>query len=76
MRENFNERKFMPQIKIKFAKNGSSTIETTGFTGTSCQSASEFVEKALGHTSNDEKTSEFYKTSEVHEQLHLDEEAG
>jgi hypothetical protein len=63
----------MPHIKIRFAKNGSSTIETTGFTGTSCQSASEFIEKALGHTAGDEKTPEFYKETDTHAHLNVEE---
>lgn len=63
----------MPHIKIRFAKNGSSKIETTGFTGTSCQSASEFIEKALGHTAEDEKTPEFYKETDTHTHLNVEE---
>tara|TARA_B100000700_G_C14901598_1_gene787647 strand:+ start:39 stop:239 length:201 start_codon:yes stop_codon:yes gene_type:complete len=63
----------MPQIKIRFAKDGSSQIETVGFTGSSCQNASEFIEKALGHSTNDEHTAEFYKDSDVHEHLHIDD---
>jgi hypothetical protein len=63
----------MPQIKIRFAKDGSSKIETTGFTGTSCQSASEFIEKALGHSAEDEKTAEFYKDTETHAHLNVED---
>jgi hypothetical protein len=63
----------MAQIKIRFAKDGSSKIETTGFTGTSCQSASEFIEKALGHSAEDEKTAEFYKETDTHTHLNVDE---
>jgi hypothetical protein len=65
----------MPQIKIRFAKSGATTIETTGFTGTACQGASEFVEKALGNSSNDEKTAEFYEESEAHAHLNVEDES-
>lgn len=65
----------MPQIKIRFAKDGSSKIETSGFTGSACQGASEFIEKALGNSSNDEKTAEYYEKSETHTHLSVEDEA-
>jgi len=65
----------MAQIKIRFAKDGSSKIETSGFTGTACQGASEFIEKALGHSSDDEKTAEFYEESEAHAHLNVEDES-
>ncbi len=65
----------MPQIKIRFAKDGSSKIETSGFTGAACQSASEFVEKALGHSTGDEKTAEFYEQSETHTHLNVEDDS-
>ena len=65
----------MPQIKIRFAKSGATTIETTGFTGTACQGASEFVEKALGNTSDEKKTAEYYEKSESHAHLTVEDES-
>ncbi|EMI57052.1 DUF2997 domain-containing protein [Rhodopirellula sallentina] len=51
----------MKQITILVAADGSSTIETTGFTGAQCQQASEFLEEALGERQSHRLKPEYYQ---------------
>ena len=53
----------MKRIEITVDSKGNSTVETKGFTGSECVSASRFIEQALGKQSSQQKTSEFYSTS-------------
>ena len=62
----------MPQIKIRFSKDGTSVVETEGFVGADCTRASDFVEKALGMQTHDEKKQEYFSDSEVHQHLRMD----
>jgi hypothetical protein len=64
----------MPQIKIRFAKDGTSTVATEGFTGESCLEASKFVEDALGTSSSEKKTSEYYDLNEHTVHLEIQDE--
>jgi hypothetical protein len=52
-------------ITVTVAKDGSTKVETRGFAGASCQSASEFLEKALGTRQTEVLTSEFYVQQQV-----------
>ena len=47
-------------IEITVAPNGSSTVETKGFTGPDCQNASRFIEQVLGQKVSARLKSEFY----------------
>lgn len=47
-------------IEIVVAPNGTTRVETKGFAGGECRSASEFVEKALGKRTGEQLTGEFY----------------
>ena len=51
----------MKTIEVIISPKGDTKIETKGFTGTSCQQASEFLEKALGSKVSDKPTAEFYQ---------------
>ena len=53
-------------IQITISPKGETKIETTGFTGSSCQDATRALEAALGAKTNDTLTSEYYTAS--HEQ--------
>ena len=59
----------MPQIKIRFAKDGTSVVETEGFQGADCTRASDFIEKALGMQTHDEKNEDYYHNAEQHQHL-------
>ena len=52
----------MKTIEITVTPNGHTQVETKGFEGSSCRQASEFLERALGRTTGERLTSEFYAT--------------
>ena len=52
----------MKTIEVIVASDGSSRVETNGFSGSSCQQASEFLEQALGSRQNERLKSDFYQT--------------
>jgi hypothetical protein len=55
-------------IEIIVAKNGHTQVETKGFTGSDCRQASEFIEQALGQTSNEHVKAEFHQAANVQQQ--------
>ena len=57
------------QIKVRFLADGSSRVETVGFTGESCKQASEWIEKALASQTSDTNTAEMFQQPEVHQHL-------
>jgi hypothetical protein len=59
----------MPRItELIVTKDGQTTIQTRGFNGNTCISASKWLEQALGITTDDRKTTEFFETAST-EQL-------
>ena len=62
----------MKTIEIIVTPNGESRVETKGFTGTDCQSASRFLRQALGSQVAEQLKSEFYEQSPTsHRQTEL-----
>ena len=57
----------MSRIEILITPEGKTSIQTLGFTGSSCQGASCFLEEALGQTVAQHRTAEFYQTESAHE---------
>ena len=53
-------------IEIIISPNGQTRVETKGFAGNECQTASQFLEKALGQRTSEQLTSEFYNSAEQH----------
>ena len=53
-------------IEIIVSPQGGIRIETRGFTGTSCQQASRFIENALGKAVSEQRTAEFYAATPQH----------
>ena len=51
------------RIVIKVAPNGQTEVRTEGFTGSSCQRASQFIERALGSKQTEQLTQDYFKTS-------------
>ena len=49
-------------IEITVKPDGSTSLETKGFTGSECRVASEFIEKALGSRASEQLTSEFHQS--------------
>ena len=62
----------MKRIEIVIAPNGESRVETKGFQGPECRTASQFLEQALGRTTSETLTSEFHQSD--FQQQHLNEE--
>ncbi len=52
-----------PTIELLIAPDGSSRLETTGFSGPHCRDVSRFLEQALGQSAQDVIKPEFYQTS-------------
>lgn len=50
----------MKQIKVIVSPTGEVEIQTKGYTGNSCQKGSRFLEEALGVSTAEVKTPEFY----------------
>lgn len=48
------------RIEIVVDPKGATTVETKGFTGSSCIEASRFIEQALGSKAEERTTPEFY----------------
>ena len=51
-------------IEIIIAADGSTCIETRGFSGAACLEASRFLEQALGKSVAEERTADFHQTLE------------
>ena len=49
-------------IEITVNTKGETTVQTKGFTGSSCRAASQFIEKALGERTGEQLTAEFHQT--------------
>ena len=49
-------------IEVVVSPQGETTVQTKGYAGADCLKASKFLEQALGVTSADRKTTEFYET--------------
>jgi len=52
----------MKQIEIVVSPTGDTTVQTQGFSGSSCQQASRFLEEALGRRKGEQLTPAFYET--------------
>jgi hypothetical protein len=55
----------MKTIEIVVTPEGRTTIQTVGFTGSSCRDASRFLEQALGQTTAERLTAEFHQAQSV-----------
>jgi len=50
-------------IEIIVSPTGETTVQTKGFTGSSCRDASRLIEQALGEPKDEKLTAEFYQTT-------------
>lgn len=55
-------------IEVIVSPDGETNVQTKGYVGNACIQASQFLEQALGITTKDQKTGEFYKSGEVQQQ--------
>ncbi len=58
-------------IEIIVSPQGQTTVQTKGFSGSSCRQASKFLEQALGQRTDEKLTSEFYACEDVAQQTQL-----
>ena len=56
-------------IEVVISPKGETKIETKGYSGSSCQAASKFLEEALGAKLSDQPTAELYQTQPVNQQI-------
>ena len=59
----------MKTIEITVGPRGETKVETKGFTGGECRDASRFVEQAMGVTTAESKTAEFYQGQQTGQEL-------
>jgi hypothetical protein len=55
-------------IEVTVSPQGDATVQTKGYAGADCLLASKFLEQALGATTADRKTAEFYQQAEVQQE--------
>jgi hypothetical protein len=53
----------MKTIEIIVNTKGETSVQTKGFTGSSCRDASRFIEQALGQRTGEQLTAEFHQTA-------------
>lgn len=53
------------KIEIIVTPEGKTTVQTRGFTGSSCREASKFIEQALGQRTGERLTAEFYQAQQA-----------
>jgi hypothetical protein len=58
----------MRTIEIVINPKGESTVQTKGFAGASCCTASKFIEQALGQRSDERLTAEFHQVPSIEQQ--------
>ena len=56
-------------IEIIVETNGSTRVQTKGFTGSACIDASRFIEETLGERASERTTPEFFETAEQQQRL-------
>jgi hypothetical protein len=60
----------MPRIiEVTVSPTGDTTVQTKGFVGSECQQASKWLEQALGISTADRKTAEYYSTNETRQEV-------
>lgn len=57
----------MKTIEIIVSRTGETTVQTKGFSGSSCREASKSIEQALGLVRSDKPTGEMYQAPVVNE---------
>jgi hypothetical protein len=58
----------MKTIEIIVTPQGKTTVQTLGFTGSSCREASRFLEEALGERTGEYRTAEFHQSETTGQQ--------
>lgn len=56
-------------IEITVSPQGDVTVQTRGYAGSDCLQASKFLEQALGVSTNEQRTAEFYQPAVAEQQI-------
>jgi hypothetical protein len=56
-------------IEMVVSPTGETTVQTKGYQGGDCLQASQWLEKALGITTTDQKTGEYYTTQPTQQEI-------
>jgi DUF2997 family protein len=56
-------------IEVTVGPKGETTVQTRGFSGSSCRDASRFLEQALGQRTSEQLTNEFHQQTAVPEHV-------
>jgi Protein of unknown function (DUF2997) len=56
-------------IEVTVSPKGETTVQTKGFAGGTCIQASKWLEQALGITTADSKTAEFYEPAKTEQHV-------
>jgi hypothetical protein len=56
-------------IEIIVSAAGETTVQTKGFTGSTCRDASKFIEQALGDKTGETLTAEFHQAASTQQNL-------
>ncbi len=56
-------------IEVVVSPQGETTVQTKGFVGADCLQASKWIEQALGITTTDNKTAEFFQAAATEQQV-------
>jgi hypothetical protein len=56
-------------IEMVVSPTGETTVQTKGYSGGDCLQASQWLEHALGITTTDRKTSEYYSTAPLNQEI-------
>jgi hypothetical protein len=60
----------MPRItEVIVTKEGQTTVQTKGYSGSTCLEASKWLEQALGIVTTDRKTSEYFETGTIEQHV-------
>jgi Protein of unknown function (DUF2997) len=60
----------MPRIiEVTVSPQGETTVQTKGYAGADCLRASRFLEDALGVSTTDRKTAEFYEQAQTQQHV-------
>ncbi len=57
-------------IEVVVSPAGEATVQTKGFSGSSCRDASRFIERALGVVQSDTPTAEMYQSESIGQPVH------
>jgi hypothetical protein len=56
-------------IEVVVSPTGETTVQTKDYAGADCLQASRFLEQALGVSTSERKTAEFFQTTSAQQQL-------